>query len=149
MFNPRSPCESFQTVMTGVLGWYSLLRETSDGLWVAIGYRPTLEVASTLLSYTDHQRLSMWAKQLRSCWESAQDLRETRLEECGSICKEVQSLELAAKTPGVHGQMGQCYWLFVVQETKIKVWSMYSPTSEGELTSMTMKYAFTINNSDE
>lgn len=38
---------------------------------------------------------------------------------------------------------------FVVQETKIKVWSMYSPTSEGELKSSSKKYAFAINNSHE
>lgn len=50
---------------------------------------------------------------------------------------------------GVQRWMGQCYWLSAAQETKIKVWSMYSPTSEGELKSIGMKYAFTINNSDE
>lgn len=149
MFNPRSPCESFQTVVTGVSGHRSLLRETSGGLWVAISYHPTLEVASALLSYADDQRLAMRAKHLWCCWESAQDLRETGLEECCLICKEFQSLEVAGKTLGVHGWMGQCYWLFVVQETKIKVWSMYSPTSEGEFKSVSMKYAFTINNSDE
>lgn len=49
-----------------------------------------------------------------------------------------------------------CSWVdgsvllgFVVQETKIKVWSMYSPTSEGELKSSSKKYAFAINNSHE
>lgn len=45
--------------------------------------------------------------------------------------------------------MGQRYWLSVAQETKIKVWSLDSPTSEGELRSIGMKHAFTVNNSDE
>lgn len=38
---------------------------------------------------------------------------------------------------------------FVVQETKIKVWSMYSPTSVGELKRSSKKYAFAIHNSHE
>lgn len=48
MFNPHSPCESFQTVVTGVSGHHSLLRETSDGVWVAVSYHQMLEVASAL-----------------------------------------------------------------------------------------------------
>lgn len=63
--------------------------------------------------------------------------------------KKLKSLEIAGKILEVLGWMGQGYWLFIVQETKIKVWSMYSPTSEDELKNMSMKYDFTINNSDE
>lgn len=68
---------------------------------------------------------------------------------CVAPSAELSPWKLLARLWGAERWMGQRYWLSVAQETKIKVWSLDSPTSEGELRSIGMKYAFTVNNSDE
>lgn len=68
---------------------------------------------------------------------------------CVAPSAELSPWKLLARLWGAERWMGQRYWLSVAQETKIKVWSMDSPTSEGELRSIGMKHAFTVNNSDE
>lgn len=94
MFNPCFPCPSFHTLL--VVFWDDTVC-SEKLLMVAISYAAQ-QIAPALSLYADHQRLWLWCS--RHCWESAQLLRRAGLKECGCICREVQSLEIAGKALG-------------------------------------------------
>lgn len=115
--------------------------------WWFFGCQPNAGGGTCPQSRTGHLSLAMSAKSPLSSWESAQGHKEMGSEEQSSIS--------AKNFDHWKGFGSSCVDVpvllsFVVQETKIKVWSMHSPTSEAELKSCrSMKYTFAINNSHE